>query len=159
MVLLLSKLISSICLFLSLFASPASAKYDDVRCCNSASVLNAFHPAPTQAIICGQEYDASRRAAPALYVPYQFCKANCGGIGLSNFTKPSSWAAPIVQFILPSVIFSMSIPRRKMLSFYTLREANAVMARSTLRKILYYSGASAISPDFVSYFPDLRVDS
>lgn len=39
------------------------------------------------------------------------------GIGLSERKQPSQWAAPIVQFILPSVIFSMTIPRRKKIDF------------------------------------------
>ena len=38
-------------------------------------------------------------------------------MGLSMASQPSQWAAPIVQFILPSVIFSMTIPRRKKIDF------------------------------------------
>jgi len=38
-------------------------------------------------------------------------------MGLSKGSQPSEWAAPLVQFILPSVIFSMTIPRRKKIEF------------------------------------------
>ena len=36
---------------------------------------------------------------------------------LSKVAIPSEWAAPLVQFILPSVIFSMTIPRRKKIEY------------------------------------------
>lgn len=39
------------------------------------------------------------------------------GMQLSQASQPSQWAAPLVQFILPSVIFSMTIPRRKKIEF------------------------------------------
>lgn len=38
-------------------------------------------------------------------------------MGLSKTSAPNEWAAPLVQFILPSVIFSMSVPRRKKIEF------------------------------------------
>ncbi|KIW16715.1 hypothetical protein PV08_03904 [Exophiala spinifera] len=72
---------------------------------------------PNQTAICGQEFNASIPAAPSVYVPYTFCKAKCDGPGISQFAKPSAWAAPIVQFILPAVIFSTTIPRRLKLGF------------------------------------------
>ena len=103
-----------ICLLVAL---PAYAKYDGLECCRAASSLDAFHPTPTSAVMCNQEYNSSLAPAPSLYIPYSFCKEHCDGFGLSQGSKPGSWAAPIVQFILPSIIFSMSIPRRKMLTF------------------------------------------
>lgn len=36
---------------------------------------------------------------------------------LSRFEETGSWTAPIVQFILPSVIFSMTIPRQKKIEY------------------------------------------
>lgn len=102
-------------LFLLLLES-ASARYYDDQCCSSALSAGAFHPAPTQPPICGQQYNQSIPAAPKLYITYNFCRQNCSGFGLSPGNKPSQWAAPIVQFILPSVIFSMTIPRRRMFS-------------------------------------------
>jgi hypothetical protein len=102
-------------LFLLLFES-ASARYYSNPCCSSALSASAFDPAPTKPPICGQEYNQSIPAAPKLYITYNFCRQNCDGFGLSQGRQPSQWAAPIVQFILPSVIFSMTIPRRRMLS-------------------------------------------
>jgi hypothetical protein len=103
-------------LLLLLFLESASARYYDDQCCSSALSANAFHPAPTQPPICGQEYNQSIPAAPKANIRYSFCRQNCSGFGLSQGHHPSQWAAPIVQFILPSVIFSMTIPRRRMFS-------------------------------------------
>jgi len=34
-------------------------------------------------------------------------------MGLSKVSQPNEWAAPLMQFLLPCVILSMTIPRRK----------------------------------------------
>jgi hypothetical protein len=120
-----SKFGYSLCLTLLVSASAGLARYDDAKCCASASSSNAFSPTPTHAIICGQEFNASIPAAATLYIPYIYCKEHCGGFGLSKGSKPGSWAAPIVQFILPFAIFSMSIPRRKMLAAFARRGPDA----------------------------------
>ena len=98
---------------LSPWISPriVAARYSDATCCNLARAENAFINSPAT-IICGQEYNASIGAAHPLMIPYSFCTSKCPGFGLAEGRKPGQWAAPIVQFILPSIIFSMSIPRR-----------------------------------------------
>jgi hypothetical protein len=51
-------------------------------------------------------------------------------MGLSKGKQPSEWAAPLVQFILPSVIFSMTIPRRKKIEFdYLFDRRRAIMKK------------------------------
>lgn len=71
---------------------------------------------------CGQQYSSSLPPAHPLYVNYTFCRSRCSGIQLSKASNPSQWAASLVQFILPSVIFSMTIPRRKKIEFDYLFE-------------------------------------
>ncbi|SPO05242.1 related to putative protein [Cephalotrichum gorgonifer] len=90
----------------------AVAKYSDDVCCERAQAASQFVGDIPETIICGQAYNASIDPAPNLYVSYKFCASECSGFGLSEGRKPDQWAAPIVQFLLPSVIFSMSIPRR-----------------------------------------------
>ncbi|KAF4439578.1 glycoside hydrolase family 3 [Fusarium acutatum] len=91
--------------------------YSDKVCCNRAREENAFvspnngNATPMDEIICGQPYNESSAAAPDAYVTYNFCKSECGGWDVSNVENADQWAGPIVQFILPSVIFSMNIPR------------------------------------------------
>ena len=89
--------------------------YNATQCCQLALEHNAFYPplSPGTVPICGQSYADDQPAAPSLMVRYSYCSANCSGIGPPKYTQPSQWLMPIVQFILPAVIFSMIVPRRK----------------------------------------------
>jgi len=53
-------------------------------------------------------------------VPYEFCSSQCPGFQRSK--SPDEWAGVLINFILPSVIFSMTIPRRKKIEFNYLFE-------------------------------------
>ncbi|EXL65512.1 hypothetical protein FOPG_18262 [Fusarium oxysporum f. sp. conglutinans race 2 54008] len=95
-----------------------ASSYSDKACCNRAREKNAF-VSPNNGIatlmnniVCGQSFNESYSAAPDAYVTYNFCKSECSGWGISSADNPDQWAGPIVQFLLPSVIFSMNIPRR-----------------------------------------------
>ncbi|KAF5575007.1 short chain dehydrogenase [Fusarium subglutinans] len=89
----------------------------DEACCIRAREENSFvspnngSTAPLDDIVCGQVYNESSPAAPDAYITYNFCKSECSGWGVSSVGNADQWAGPIVQFILPSVIFSMNIPR------------------------------------------------
>lgn len=61
---------------------------------------------------CRQTFSKSIPAAPEVAVPYSWCKANCAGWTLATASDLSNWANTLTQFILPAVIFSMTIPRR-----------------------------------------------
>ncbi|KAF5557728.1 glycoside hydrolase family 3 [Fusarium napiforme] len=104
-------------LFTLLICTPLALSYSDKACCNKAHEKNAFvslnngSAAFMDSIVCGQVYNESSPAAPDAYVTYNFCKSECGGWGVSSVENADQWAGPIVQFILPSVIFSMNIPR------------------------------------------------
>lgn len=60
---------------------------------------------------CGQTFNKSVRAAPEVAVPYSWCRANCAGWTVATASDLSNWANTLTQFILPAVIFSMTIPR------------------------------------------------
>lgn len=102
----------------------AFARFDYPVCCsqaNNASSLftknnqtQAYLPLLGDYTTCDQTYNASIPAAANAYVSYRYCKTQCRGFQLSQANQPGAWAAPVVQFILPSIIFSMSIPRRTM---------------------------------------------
>ncbi|KAK3682405.1 hypothetical protein B0T22DRAFT_471000 [Podospora appendiculata] len=89
--------------------------YDRATCCNLAKTTNSIVPdyhnttAPLSDVKCGQVYQSELKPAPGVFITYGFCRDRCGGWGGST---PEQWAAPLVQFLLPSVIFSMNIPRR-----------------------------------------------
>ena len=87
------------------------------QCCNMAlqslSYLNKS--IPHDDYICGQVYGASTPPAPPLLVLTSWCRQNCSGFPLSPPDDISTWAAPLFQYILPAVIFTMTIPRRLVL--------------------------------------------
>lgn len=98
--------------------------FNSAQCCNLAQSRNAFVEPPAD-INCGKVFiNDSIPAADSLYVSYEFCKAECPGYDKSEWRNSGEWAAPIVQFLLPSIIFSMSIPRHvQFLSTDVLEEA------------------------------------
>lgn len=95
--------------------------YNTDICCELAKEDQAFVEGPDGGVppsalqTCGQAFVPNTTAALPLYVDYAFCSKRCGGMGRSNISQPSQWAAPVVQFLLPSVIFSLSIPREKII--------------------------------------------
>ena len=105
---------------------PFTRAYDGQICCEKAKKEGVFiNPTvPLEKQICGQRYSDNLDPATPLSVSYRYCRANCSGMGLSKADEPSEWAAPIVQFILPSVIFSMTIPRRKKIEYDYLFDWN-----------------------------------
>lgn len=110
-------------------------------CCLVAKEKSQFVGQTPLDPICGQAYDPSKPAAPNLFVRYPFCRDNCNGIGLSKGSLPGQWAAPLVQFILPSVIFAMTIPRRKHIDFDFINE---VRTPDVKRRWLWWILRSAI---------------
>jgi hypothetical protein len=54
---------------------------------------------------------------PNHYINYSYCSSKCSSVGIFQPNAPNQWAAPIVQFILLSVISSLSIPRRKKIAY------------------------------------------
>ncbi|KAE8451955.1 hypothetical protein EG329_002119 [Mollisiaceae sp. DMI_Dod_QoI] len=117
----ISNFLFRLILALSLIIQRA-ATYNTQTCCNLALNESQFIGPVPDTKICGQSYSSSLPAAEPLYVSYAFCSERCSGIELSKGSDPNQWAASIVQFILPSVIFSMTIPRRKKIEFDYLFE-------------------------------------
>ena len=92
--------------------------YDGDACCAIAKSEDKFLHISAQDAVCGQQYSLLSNgtpiaAAPDAYVSYSYCKTRCPGWGRSKANVPSQWAAPIVQFLLPSVIFALTTPRTR----------------------------------------------
>lgn len=98
-------------IFTGAFAEPNNG-FNAGACCRAASSANAFINAPTSTV-CGQTSSQTSPAADPLMITYSFCSENCPGFGLSQGLNASQWADGFVQFILPSVIFSMIVPRQQ----------------------------------------------
>ena len=87
------------------------------ECCDLALQTSAYlnTSLPQESYKCGQVYSPTLSPAPTLLVPLSWCRQECSGIGLSAPNDIDAWASPLIQYILPAVIFSMTIPRRLVL--------------------------------------------
>jgi hypothetical protein len=84
---------------------------------NSSSIVvsSSFHP-PTSQYPCGATWQGDRAGAPSVKVSYTWCNQQCPGWQLSSSQKLNQWLQPFIGFILPAVIFSLNVPRRRKLS-------------------------------------------
>ena len=64
---------------------------------------------------CGQRYAQDLPPAPELLVPTEWCRSRCSRFAVSPPSDTAAWVNPLIQYILPAVIFSMTIPRRLVL--------------------------------------------
>ncbi len=93
--------------------------YDAVACCKQKWGVEA---------LCDQQYSTSISAAEPLYVTHEYCASKCLGIGFKS-SEPSNlrqWAGPLVRFVLPAIIFSFSVPRRKKIEFDLLFDFQSI---------------------------------
>jgi hypothetical protein len=64
---------------------------------------------------CGASFDGNEQGAPLVKASYKWCSVNCPGWRRSETKKTQQWVAPLVSFILPCLVFSTTIPRRRKL--------------------------------------------
>jgi hypothetical protein len=82
---------------------------------SSIVVSSSFHP-PTSQYPCGATWQGDPTGAPPVKVSYTWCNQQCPGWQLSSSQKLNQWLQPFVGFIVPAVIFSLNVPRRRKLS-------------------------------------------
>jgi len=82
---------------------------------SSIAVSSSFHP-PTSQYPCGATWQGDPAGAPSVKVSYTWCNQQCPGWQLSSSQKLNQWLQPFVGFILPAVIFTLNVPRRRKLS-------------------------------------------
>jgi hypothetical protein len=151
----------SLVLCLSVFAD---AWYDGDACCALAKSEDKFLAISPQDAVCGQPYHLLPNGtpvapAPDAYVSYRFCRTQCPGWGRSKANVPSQWAAPLVQFLLPSVIFALTTPRTREMETRQSWLYTKVLAR--VHAFLYWSLAwmNELVADLVSWtFKAILVD-
>ena len=100
---------------LYLFGVPVTAKIGTgPQCCNLALQNSAYvdKSVPHSDYRCDQAYSPYLSPAPALSVSTKWCLAHCDGYHLFSLNDTAAWANPLAQYILPAVVFSMTIPRR-----------------------------------------------
>ena len=99
------------------FGGLVSAGGYSSQCCDLALQTLAYlnKTIPKDGYKCGQVYEATIPPAPPLLVPTSWCRQKCTGYDSPAPSDTSAWAAPLFQYILPAVIFSMTVPRRLVL--------------------------------------------
>ena len=87
------------------------------QCCDIALQTLAYlnKSIPQNGYKCGQTYAATLPPAPPLLVSTSWCRQECSGYALWAPDDINAYAVPLIQYILPAVIFSMTIPRRLVL--------------------------------------------
>jgi hypothetical protein len=65
---------------------------------------------------CGATFNGDRSGVSSVSASYNWCNQECTGWEKSQSGKLNQWLQPFVGFILPAVIFCLSVPRRKKLS-------------------------------------------
>ena len=96
---------------------------DFIHCCATAlstfangSDLSEISVGPfsgTSQYPCGATYQGDSAGAPPVKVTYKWCHKQCPGWQVSKAEKLTQWLQPFVGFILPAVIFSLNVPRRR----------------------------------------------
>ena len=106
-------IISALFSFYLVAAGPGSG----TQCCDLA--VEAYNRGtlllPPNNYSCGQTPAEGKPPAPDFSVPTWWCRQICSGYALSPLSDTNVWAMPLIQYILPAVIFSMTIPRRLVL--------------------------------------------
>jgi len=64
---------------------------------------------------CTAAYNGSDNGPAQVTIPYSWCRDNCNGWRKTSVDRQSDWIQPLVAFIVPTVVFCFSIPRRRSL--------------------------------------------
>jgi hypothetical protein len=87
-----------------------------LRSGNSSEIAISSSFSPKSQYPCGATWQGDLAGAPSVKVSYTWCSQQCPGWQLSRSQKLNEWLQPFVGFILPAVIFTLNIPRRRKLS-------------------------------------------
>ena len=64
---------------------------------------------------CGAQFNGDLAGAPPVRSTYRFCKDTCNGWQISQAKKMQQWIGPLVSFILPSLVFCLNVPKRRVI--------------------------------------------
>ncbi|KAF6839856.1 hypothetical protein CPLU01_01453 [Colletotrichum plurivorum] len=94
---------------------------------------------------CTAKYNADPRGAPEVLVQYEWFAETCPGWSMSNKSNLNAWLHSLSGFLLPAVIFCLSVPRRRKLHiFRSFFVADLAGIKSYLPALLGAVGAGLI---------------
>jgi len=64
---------------------------------------------------CSASYDGHPGDQPQVTIPYSWCHQTCPGWSRTKEDALSDWVQPLIAFILPTIVFCFTIPRRRRL--------------------------------------------
>lgn len=67
---------------------------------------------------CSAKYNGDEQGAPVVAIGYSFLVEQCPGWELSSQTNLNAWLHSLSGFLLPAVIFCLSVPRRRKLHVF-----------------------------------------
>ncbi|KAH8149336.1 uncharacterized protein LAJ45_06415 [Morchella importuna] len=94
----------------------ADIQYADFhKCCKKArdQFYDTGNSQNNNTYTCGASFDDGKDAALPIYVSLTWCRAECGGFQPSRVSKNhlNEILSPLVGFLIPALVFSISIPR------------------------------------------------
>ncbi|CZR51242.1 uncharacterized protein PAC_01117 [Phialocephala subalpina] len=67
---------------------------------------------------CTAVWNGNKSGTPVIQVPDSWLEHNCPGWQLSSSMAQAQWITPFVGFLLPAIIFCLSVPRRRKVTIY-----------------------------------------
>lgn len=105
---------------------------------NNTTPLNALKDYNIQGQFpCTAVYNGNSDGAPMLTVPYQWLNDTCPGWQISSKDNLNAWLQPLSGFLVPAIVFCISVPRRRKLE---------------LPKVLFSSDQSGVQGYFLMLF-------
>lgn len=84
----------------------------------ASSVAELLGAAQRNQFPCTAKYNGDRHGAPVVAIEYGFLVEQCPGWELSSQGNLNAWLHSLSGFLLPAVIFCLSVPRRRKLYIF-----------------------------------------
>ena len=106
------------CCSLAVYESLRQSDSDGITLANPSFIGSDLKNFRNQEYPCGADYTGRRSGAPPVTVTYGWCSSHCPGWQISESAKLNQWVLPVFGFIVPAIIFCLSIPRRRKLEIW-----------------------------------------
>ena len=106
------------CCSLAVYESLRQSDTDGITLADPSFIGSDLDRFRHQQYPCGASYTGSKAGAPPVTVTYGWCSSHCPGWQRSESAKLNQWVLPVFGFIVPAIIFCLSIPRRRKLEIW-----------------------------------------
>ena len=106
------------CCSLAVYESLRQSNNDGITLADPSFIGSDLNSFRNQQYPCGASYIGVMSGAPPVTVTYGWCSSHCPGWQHSESAKLNQWVLPVFGFIVPAIIFCLSIPRRRKLEIW-----------------------------------------